>query len=140
MKSNSMIIGYTDGCFDLFHVGHLNMLRKAKESCDYLIVGVHSDAIIESYKNRQPIINENDRRSIVEAIKYVDKAVINNTRDKIELWTIHHFNKIYIGDDWKGTERWNTFEKQLAPLGVTVSYLPYTKDISTTIIRNILGV
>ena len=77
-------IGYTDGVYDMFHVGHLNMIREAKNLCDYLIVGVHSDEIVEGYKHRKTVINENDRREIVEAIKYVDKAVINTTRDKLE--------------------------------------------------------
>ena len=128
-------IGFTDGVYDLFHVGHLNMIRKSKELCEYLIVGVHSDEIVESYKNRKTIINEEDRREIVGAIKEVDKAVINYTRDKIELWQKYHFDVIFIGDDWKGTERWNAFEKQLAKVGVSVEYIPYTKRISTTKIR-----
>lgn len=128
-------IGYTDGVYDLFHVGHLNMIRKAKEMCDYLIVGVHSDEIVESYKHRKTIINENDRREIVGAIKEVDKAVINSTRDKLELWNLYHFDVVFIGDDWKGTERWNIFEKQLASVGVSVVYVHYTEGISTTQIR-----
>ena len=131
-------IGFTDGVYDLFHVGHLNMIRKSKEMCEYLIVGVHSDAIVESYKNRKTIINEEDRREIVGAIKEVDKAVINDTRDKIELWKKYHFDVVFIGDDWKGTERWKAFEKQLAEVGVFVEYIPYTKRISTTKIRETL--
>jgi glycerol-3-phosphate cytidylyltransferase len=132
-------IGFTDGVYDMFHVGHLNMIRKAKEMCDYLIVGVHSDEIVESYKHRKTVINENDRREIVGAIKEVDKAVINRTRDKVELWKLYHFDVIFIGDDWKGTERWNNFEKVLAEYGVKVEYIPYTQGISTTQIRNKLG-
>jgi len=128
-------IGFTDGVYDMFHVGHLNMIREAKKRCDYLIVGVHSDEIVEGYKNRKTIINENDRREIVGAIKEVDKAVINHTRDKMELWKKYHFDTIFIGDDWKGTERWINFEKELAKIGVTVEYIPYTKGISTTQIR-----
>lgn len=128
-------LGYTDGVYDLFHVGHLNMIRKAKEMCDCLIVGVHSDEIVESYKHRKTVINENDRREIVGAIKEVDRAVINTTRDKLELWNLYHFDVIFIGDDWKGTERWNAFEKQLAAVGVSVVYVPYTKGVSTTQIR-----
>ena len=129
------IIGYTDGVYDMFHLGHLNMIREAKKRCDYLIVGVHSDEIVESYKNRRPIINAHDRREIVAAIREVDKAVINQTRDKIKLWELYHFDVIYIGDDWKGTERWNNFEKVLAEIGVRVEYIPYTQGISSTMIR-----
>ena len=109
-------IGYTDGVYDMFHIGHLNMLKTAKDSCDFLIVGVHSDEIVESYKHRKTIINEKDRRDIIESIKYVDRAVINDTRDKIELWRKYHFDVVFIGDDWKGTERWNNFEKELKKL------------------------
>ena len=130
-----MIIGYTTGVYDLFHIVHLNMIKKSKEMCDFLIVGVHSDAVVESYKHRKTIINEDDRREIVGAIREVDKAVINCTRDKIELWKIYHFDVVFIGDDWKGTERWKLFEKQLAEVGVAVEYIPYTKRISTTMIR-----
>ncbi len=128
-------IGFTDGVYDMFHVGHLNMIREAKKHCEYLIVGVHSDEIVEGYKNRKTIINENERREIVEAIRYVDKAVINRTREKLELWKEHKFDVVFIGDDWKGTERWNNFEKILAEVGVAVEYIPYTKGISTTQIR-----
>ena len=129
------VVGYTDGVYDMFHVGHLNMLKEAKRRCDELIVGVHSDAIVEGYKNRKTIINENDRREIIDSIKYVDRAVINETRDKMELWKKHKFDVIFIGDDWKGTERWNMFEKQLATVGVRVEYIPYTQGVSTTLLR-----
>lgn len=132
-------IGYTDGVYDLFHVGHLNMIKEAKKHCDFLIVGVHSDQIVKEYKNRETIINENDRAAIVGALKYVDKVVINNTRDKIDLWNLYHFNVVFIGDDWKGTERWNKFENELSKINVDVIYIPYTKHISTTKIRNIIG-
>lgn len=128
-------IGYTDGVYDLFHVGHLNMIQTAKQNCEYLIVGVHGDDVVEEYKHRRPIINENDRRRILASIKGVDRAEINQFRDKIKLWELYHFDVIFIGDDWKGTERWNHFEKVLAEIGVDVVYVPYTKGISTTEIR-----
>lgn len=132
-------IGYTDGVYDLFHIGHLNMIMEAKKHCDFLIVGVHSDQIVKEYKNKETIINEKDRATIVGAIKYVDKVVINNTRDKLELWKLHHFDVVFIGDDWKGTERWNKFEVELSRIGVDVVYIPYTKGVSTTRIRNKIG-
>lgn len=134
-----MVIGFTDGVYDMFHVGHLNMIEACKKRCDYLIVGVHSDEIVESYKHRKTVINEEDRCRIIAALKVVDKAVINRTRDKLELFRLYGFNKIFIGDDWKGTERWNNFEKILAEVGVTVEYIPYTQGISTTMIRQRLG-
>lgn len=128
-------IGYTDGVYDLFHVGHLNMIQTAKQCCDYLIVGVHGDDVVEDYKKHRPIINENDRKRIIGSIKGVDRVEINRFRDKLKLWELYHFNVIFIGDDWKGTERWNHFEKVLAEISVDVVYVPYTKGISTTEIR-----
>lgn len=128
-------IGYTDGVFDLFHVGHLNMIQAAKDRCEYLIVGVHGDDVVEEYKHHRPIMNENDRRRIVESVKGVDRAEINRFRDKLKLWELYHFDVIFIGDDWKGTERWDHFEKVLAEINVDVIYVPYTKGISTTEIR-----
>ena len=128
-------IGYTDGVYDLFHVGHLNMIQTAKEKCEYLIVGIHGDDVVKSYKDHSPIIPENERRRIVESVKGVDRAVINRFRDKLKLWEIYHFDVIFIGDDWKGTERWKHFEKVLAEINVDVIYVPYTKGISTTEIR-----
>ena len=131
--------GYTDGVYDLFHVGHLNMIETAKKNCEYLIVGVHGDAVVEEYKHHRPIINESDRSRIVAAIKGVDRVVINRFRDKLKLWELYHFDVIFIGDDWKGTERWNQFEKVLGDLGVDVVYVPYTKGISTTQIRQMIA-
>lgn len=128
-------VGYTDGVYDLFHVGHLNMIQEAKKHCDYLIVGVHGDDVVEDYKHHRPIINEQDRKRILENIKGVDRVEVNRFRDKIKLWELYGFNVIFIGDDWKGTERWNKFEKELGAIGVDVVYVPYTKGISTTEIR-----
>ena len=125
-------IGYTDGVYDLFHIGHLNMIQTAKGHCEYLIVGVHGDDVVEGYKNHKPIINENDRKRIIESVKGVDRAEINRFRDKLKLWELYHFDVIFIGDDWKGTERWNNFEKVLAEINVDVVYVPYTQGISTT--------
>lgn len=128
-------VGYTDGVYDLFHVGHLNMIETAKSQCEYLIVGVHGDDVVEDYKHKRPIINENDRKRILQSIKGVDRVEINRFRDKIKLWELYHFDVIFIGDDWKGTERWINFEKELAKINVDVVYVPYTKRISTTEIR-----
>lgn len=128
-------VGYTDGVYDLFHIGHLNMIQTAKQNCEYLIVGIHGDAVVKEYKHRRPIVNENDRKRIIEAIKGVDRAEINRFRDKLKLWELYHFDVIFIGDDWKGTDRWNQFEKILAEVNVDVVYVPYTKGISTTELR-----
>lgn len=104
-------IGYTDGVYDLFHVGHLNMINTARNYCEYLIVGVHGDEVVREYKKRTPIIQEEDRRKIIASIKGVDKAVINQFRDKMKLWELYHFNVIFIGDDWKGQKDGITLKK-----------------------------
>ena len=127
-------VGYTDGTYDMFHIGHLNMIECAKKYCEHLIVAVHGDEVVKEYKPA-PIIGEEDRRRIVASIKGVDEAVITRFRDKLKLWELYHFDVIFIGDDYKGTERWNQFEEKLKKVGVDVIYLPYTKSISTTEIR-----
>lgn len=128
-------IGYTQGTFDMFHVGHLNIVNKAKDLCDILIVGVNSDELVHSYKDKTPIINENDRQLIVSNIKAVDKCMIVNTLDKEEIWNEIHFNAIFIGDDWKNNERWKNTENILEKYNAEVIYLPHTDGISSTILR-----
>jgi len=132
------IIGYTTGVFDLFHVGHLNILKRAKKMCDELIVGVTTDELTEKRKGRKPIIPFQERVDIVKSIKYVDSVVpqkeINELKDQEKL----KFNIIFKGDDWKGSERWNTIEKEFEKRGVKVIFLPYTKTTSSTIIRKVL--
>lgn len=128
-------LGYTDGVYDLFHVGHLNMIEAAKKQCENLIVGVHSDEVVNQYKHYYPVISEAERARIVGSIKGVDKVVINEVRDKLILLDRYHFDVVFIGDDWKGTDRWNNFEKILEKRNVDVIYVPYTKGISTTDIK-----
>ena len=128
-------VGYTDGTYDLFHVGHLNIIETAKKYCDYLIVSVHGDEVVKEDKPDSPIIGEEDRRRIVAAIKGVDQAEITRFRDKRKLWDLYHFDVLFVGDDWKGTERYNRFEQELQEVGADIIYLPYTKTISTTKIR-----
>lgn len=130
-----MVIGYTTGVYDMFHVGHLNILRRAKEQCDYLIVGVSTDELVQHDKKKIPIISFEDRCAIVEAIKYVDKVVPQLDKNKLGAWEKYHFNKMIVGSDWKGTEAWNKFEKQFKPLGVEIVYLEYTDGISSTMLR-----
>ena len=130
-----MVIGYTTGVYDMFHVGHLNILRRAKEQCDYLIVGVSTDELVQHDKKKIPIISFEDRCAIVEAIKYVDKVVPQQDKNKLGAWEKYHFNKMIVGSDWKGTEAWNKFEEQFKPLGVEIVYLEYTDGISSTMLR-----
>lgn len=134
-----MIIGYTTGVFDMFHIGHLNILQRAKAQCDFLIVGVSTDELVEHDKHKKPIIPFADRFAIVEAIKYVDKVVPQPDKNKFAAWERYHFNKMFVGSDWKGTEAWNRFEEQLRPVGVEIIYLDHTDGISSTILRDKLN-
>lgn len=133
-----MVIGYTTGVYDLFHIGHLNVLKKAKENCDYLIVGVTTDELSESHKGKKPVIPFEERTAIVEALKYVDKVVPQESYDKEKAWEKYKFHKMFVGDDWKGTDKWNQIEQDFKELGVEIVYFSYTKHISTTKLRNIM--
>ena len=130
-------VGYTQGVFDMFHVGHLNLLSEAKKFCDVLIVGVNSDQLVEQYKQKKPVINQENRRLIVSCIKFVDDAIIADTLDKLEIKNIVDFDVVFIGDDWKNSERWIKTEKELNAINVDVVFIPYTKDISSTILRTL---
>lgn len=132
-------IGYTTGVYDMFHIGHLNILRRAKEQCDYLVVGVTTDDLCLKRKNKRPIINEVDRMAIVEAIRYVDKVVPQTDMDKIRPVRELGADAVFVGSDWKGTEAWNNYEKQFAEVGCTVVYLDHTDGISSTILRDKLN-
>ncbi len=127
-------VGYTTGVYDMFHVGHLNLLKRAKEHCDYLIVGVTVDELV-SYKNKTAVIPFEDRIQIVEAIKYVDQAVPQVSMDKMAAWEKYHFDVMFVGDDWKGTDKWNQLEAEFKEKGVDIVYFPYTKKVSSTMLR-----
>lgn len=128
------IVGYTTGVFDLFHIGHLNILKKAKENCDHLIVGVSTDELVQEYKHKTPIIPFNERKSIVESIKYVDEVIAQQNRDKFSAWEKIKFNVMFVGDDWKGNKLFNEVEKQFQQVGVKIIYFPYTSGTSSTIL------
>lgn len=127
-------VGYTTGVYDMFHVGHLNLLKRAKEMCDYLIVGVTTDKLT-SYKNKKAVIPFEDRMQIVQAIRYVDEAVPQVNMDKMAAWEKYHFDAMFVGDDWKGTEKWNRLEEDFRKVGVDIVYFEYTKKISSTMLR-----
>ncbi len=131
-------IGYTTGVFDLFHVGHLNLLRRARLECDYLIVGVTTDELCEEAKSKKPIIPFAERMAVVEGIRYVDCVVPQVNYNKFEAWENHKFNVMFVGDDWKGTEKWLALEKQFASVGVEIVYFSYSNQTSSTKIRAIL--
>lgn len=131
-------IGYTTGVYDLFHIGHLNVLKRAKLECDYLIVGVTTDELSESRKGKRPIIPFLERMEIVEHIKFVDEVVPQSHMDKFQAWNDLRFNKMFVGDDWKGSDKWNDYERQFAAVGVEIVYFPYTTHTSSTILREVL--
>ena len=125
-------VGYTTGVFDLFHIGHLNILRRAKEQCDCLIVGVSIDDLVRQEKKKTPIIPFEERMEIISAIKYVDRVVPQYDKNKFAAWEKYQFDVMFVGDDWKGTECWNEYEKQFAQVGVQIIYFPHTDGVSST--------
>ncbi len=129
--------GYTTGVFDLFHIGHLNLLRRAKKQCDYLIVGVSSDDLV-GYKNKRAVIPFEERIQIIQAIRYVDQAVPQINMNKMEAWEKFHFDVMFVGDDWKNTEKWNRYEEEFQKVGVDIVYFPYTKTTSSTLLSETL--
>lgn len=128
-------IGYTSGVYDMFHIGHLNLLKNAKNLCEFLIVAVSTDELVEQYKNKKPIIPFNERIQIINSIKYVDTSVAQYNMKKIDAWKNNGFDVIFVGDDWKNSDKWNKYEKEFNNVGVNVVYLPYTKHISSTKLR-----
>ncbi|MBC1561964.1 adenylyltransferase/cytidyltransferase family protein [Listeria booriae] len=130
-------IGYTTGVYDMFHIGHLNLLKRAKAQCDYLIVGVTIDELV-SYKKKQAVIPFEERIEIVKHISYVDEVVPQVNMNKMEAWQRLGFDAIFVGDDWKGSDTWNQFEADFSKVGVTIEYLSYTKGTSSTQLRQTL--
>ncbi len=133
-------IGYTTGVFDMLHVGHLNILRRAKEQCNFLIVGVSTDELVKEYKGKTPIIPFSERLEMVAALQCVDMVVPQRDRDKFAAWKDYKFNVMFVGDDWKGNKLFLEVERRLNKEGVNVVYFPYTKNTSSTILREKLNV
>jgi glycerol-3-phosphate cytidylyltransferase len=131
-------IGYAPGAFDLFHIGHLNLLRRAKERCDYLIAGVVADDVLIRHKGVTPVIPLAERLEIVRNVRYVDAAMPAMTNDKVEIWKELQFNVLFKGNDWQGTEKGAKLERDFAALGVEVVYLPYTLSTSSSALRRAL--
>lgn len=129
--TNKQIIGYTCGVFDLFHIGHLNLLRNAKSLCDKLIVGVSTDDLVK-YKHKSPVIPWNDRAMIVQSIKYVDAVIPQDDRDKITAYHKLKYDILFVGDDWYDNQEWKLWEQELHKFGVRVIYFPYTTTTSST--------
>ena len=135
MAEKKYKIGYTTGVFDMFHVGHLNILRRAKERCEYLIVGVSTDEVVEVYKHKKPIIEFEQRKAIVEAIKYVDEVVPQTSMNKMDAYQKLKFNVLFHGSDWKGSDMYNKIIEEFSSVGVDVIFLPHTEGISSTMLR-----
>ena len=133
------VIGYTAGVFDLFHIGHLNILKKAKENCDELIVAVSTDELVEQYKHKAPVICYEERVEIVKAIKYVDMVVPQENRNKVEALEKYKFQKMFVGDDWKGSELFMSLEPIFKERGAEIVYFPYTTGTSSTLIKEVLS-
>ena len=131
------VIGYTSGVYDLFHIGHLNLLKNAKGLCDKLIVGVSVDELV-AYKHKKAVIPFEERIEIVRSVKYVDAAIPQNDLDKFKMWEKLHFDVLFVGDDWFKNERWNEMQKKFEEVGVRVVYFPYTQGTSSTILNDTL--
>lgn len=132
-------VGYAAGAFDLFHIGHLNILKHAKSQCDYLIAGVVSDEMLELTKGVTPVIPLAERLEIVQSIDYVDEAVAETVPDKLDTWRELRFDVFFKGDDWRGTEKGMRLEREFAAVGVEVVYFPYTMTTSSTQLRKALA-
>ena len=131
-------IGYTTGVYDLFHIGHLNILRRAKAQCEHLIVGVSTDELVETYKHKRPVIPFEERIEIVRAIRYVDEVVPQTSMDKIKAWKALHFNALFHGSDWKGSSMYDEVEERLKQIGVDMVFLPHTEGTSSTMLAETL--
>lgn len=131
-------IGYTTGVFDMFHIGHLNIIRRAKEQCDYLIVGVSTDELVRTYKNKTPIVCFEERKAIVEAIRYVDKVVPQTSMDKLAAWHELHYDALFHGTDWKNSAMYNKIIDDLAKVGAEVVFIQHTEGVSSTLLSDVL--
>lgn len=138
MEQRKYRIGYTTGVFDLFHIGHLNILKNAKDRCHYLIVGVSTDDVVESYKHKRPIVCFEERIEIVKAIRYADEVVPQTSLDKVDAWEHLHYDALFHGDDWKGSSLYTCMEEKLSERGVDTVYLPHTQGVSSTKLVEIL--
>lgn len=129
------IIGFTAGTFDMFHIGHLNLIKNAKSRCDYLIVGVNSDQLVQEYKGKKAVVPLEERMEIVRALRFVDEVVRIDSLDKKISWKQKHYNILFIGDDWKGNPRWEATAEEMQQYGVETVFLPHTEGTNSTLLR-----
>lgn len=139
MNNKRYKIGYTTGVYDMFHIGHLNILRRAKELCECLIVGVTTDELCFSRKQKFPIIKETERFEIIQSIRYVDKAIFQTNMDKVAAVKKLGADVVFVGSDWKNTPSWLFYEKELKKINCDVVYLDHTDGISSSILREKLN-
>jgi glycerol-3-phosphate cytidylyltransferase len=132
-------IGYAAGAWDLFHIGHLNILRHARASCDYLVAGVVDDETLELVRGRRPIVPTAERAEIVAHLSFVDEVFIETQPDKLVTWQQRPFDVFFKGDDWRGTAKGLELERRFAAVGVEVVYFPYTAHTSSTALRRALA-
>ncbi|MGA1836410.1 adenylyltransferase/cytidyltransferase family protein [Herbiconiux sp. 11R-BC] len=132
------VTGYTAGVFDMFHIGHLNLLTKARERCDSLIVGLTTDELCEHFKGKTPVVPFEERAAILRSLRVVDEVVPQVAMDRYAAWKARRFDVTFVGDDWQGSELWAGYERTFAQVGVDVVYLPYTPHISSSILRQTL--
>ena len=138
MGEKKFKIGYTTGVVDLFHIGHLNIIKRAKEQCEHLIVGVSTDELVKEYKNKYPIIPFEERKQIIEALKYVDEVVPQTTMDKYAAWEDLHYEALFHGDDWKNSDMYNKYLEEFEGTGVEFVFLPHTEGTSSTMLTEVL--
>lgn len=136
LKEEKPIIGYTTGVYDMFHIGHLNILKSARAICDFLIVGVSTDELVMKEKDKRPVIPFEERAEIISSVRYVDYVVPQLDKNKFDAWKKYRFDIMFVGDDWKGTEAWNRYEDEFREVGVKIIYLPHTDGISSTNLTN----
>ncbi len=139
MSATTPLVGYAPGAWDLFHIGHLNVLRHARTRCDYLVAGVVSDEMLRLAKGRLPVVPTLERAEIVRSIGLVDEVFVEDQPDKLETWRRRPFDLFFKGDDWKGTTKGRELERRFAAVGVEVVYFPYTTHTSSTALRRVLG-
>ncbi len=132
-------VGYTSGVYDMFHIGHLNVIRNAKAKCQHLVVGVSTDELVQEYKKKTPVIPFVERCDIVQSIRYVDEVVAQINMDKVTSVKKANADVVFVGSDWEGTEKWKRIESELKAIGVDVVYLPHTDGISSTSLTSVRG-
>ena len=139
LASQRVVVGYVPGAWDMFHIGHLNILRRAREHCDRLVVGVVTDEALYAAKAKHPMVPLEERVAIVHALDIVDDVVTDFSSDKLQVWERVRFDVLFKGDDWRGTAKGHRLETQMASVGVRVQYFPYTAHTSSTLLRSILS-